>query len=307
MILNDVLGQLLAVSLFVLCVTATTNDTKCEDARYASKHRVFVLTDISNEPDDQMSLVRFLTYANEMDIQGIAAVTSAFLLNSTDAPTIRSVINAYGNVTENLNANALSSAPYPSAEQLLNKVYSGHSVYGLESLKLSASAAALALIHAVDDSEKPLWISAWGGMGVLAEALNKVSNTRSSDDTSAFVKKLRVYSISDQDDAGSWIREHFPALFYIVSLHGFTEFSQATWNGIGGEDYRHFDKGGPDTSLVTNDWLQEHIRIGDLGAYYLNYSYVMEGDTPSFLQLIQNGLSDPDQPSWGSWGGRVGI
>ncbi|KAL1631284.1 hypothetical protein SLS54_000043 [Diplodia seriata] len=307
MILNHVLGQLLAVSLFALCVTATTNDTKCEDARYASKHRVFVLTDISNEPDDQMSLVRLLTYANEMDIQGIAAVTSAFLLNSTDAPTIRNVINGYGNVTENLNANAPSSAPYPSAEQLLSKVYSGHSVYGLESLKLNASAAALALIDAVDDSEKPLWISAWGGMGVLAEALNMVSNTRSSDDTSAFVKKLRVYSISDQDDAGSWIRQHFPALFYIVSLHGFTEFSQATWNGIGGEDYRHFDKGGPDTSLVTNDWLQEHIRIGDLGAYYLNYSYVMEGDTPSFLQLIQNGLSDPSQPSWGSWGGRYTL
>jgi hypothetical protein len=30
----------------------------------------------------------------------------------------------------------------------------------------------------------------------------------------------------------------------------------------------------------------------------------MEGDTPSFLFLIDNGLGDPEHPDWGSWGGR---
>lgn len=30
----------------------------------------------------------------------------------------------------------------------------------------------------------------------------------------------------------------------------------------------------------------------------------MEGDTPSFLGLIQNGLGDPNRPDWGGWGGR---
>ncbi len=30
----------------------------------------------------------------------------------------------------------------------------------------------------------------------------------------------------------------------------------------------------------------------------------MEGDTPSFLNLINNGLSDPEHPDWGGWGGR---
>ena len=39
----------------------------------AEKPRIFVLTDIENEPDDAMSLVRFLTYANHMDIEGLAA------------------------------------------------------------------------------------------------------------------------------------------------------------------------------------------------------------------------------------------
>lgn len=56
---------------------------------------------------------------------------------------------------------------------------------------------------------------------------------------------------------------------------------------------------------MTNDWLQTHIRVGPLGtAYYLNWSYIMEGDTPSFLGLLPNGLNEPAHPEWGGWGGR---
>ncbi|MCB1128715.1 MAG: DUF1593 domain-containing protein, partial [Verrucomicrobiae bacterium] len=44
-----------------------------------AKERVFVLTDISNEPDDEESLVRFLVYANEYDIEGLVATTSTWL------------------------------------------------------------------------------------------------------------------------------------------------------------------------------------------------------------------------------------
>ena len=40
------------------------------------KPRIFVLTDIENEPDDAMSMVRFLVYANQYDIEGLAATTS---------------------------------------------------------------------------------------------------------------------------------------------------------------------------------------------------------------------------------------
>ncbi len=33
----------------------------------------------------------------------------------------------------------------------------------------------------------------------------------------------------------------------------------------------------------------------------------MEGDTPSFLSLIPTGLSDPEHPEWGGWGGRYEL
>ncbi|KAL5453181.1 hypothetical protein PMIN06_005628 [Paraphaeosphaeria minitans] len=281
-------------------------DRQCEIARYENKHRAFVLTDMSNEPDDQMSLVRLLTYSNEVDIRGIGVVTSVWKNSSIDDETVRLVINAYGNVTESLNANSPRNAPYPQASDLLSKVHVGHPVYGLASPQLNTSDAAHALIKAGDDASptSPLYVQCWGGAAVLAEALHLVSSIRSANATTSFVSKLRVYSISDQDDAGPWIRQHFPTLSYIVSLHAFNEYSRATWNGISGELFRFFDIGGPDSSLITNDWLQSHIRLGPLGAHYPRFDFIMEGDTPAFFPLIRNGLGDPEHPEWGNWGGR---
>lgn len=281
-------------------------DRQCASSRYDHKHRTFVLSDISNEPDDQMSLVRLLTYANEIDIEGFSLVTSTWKNDSLDTATVIEVINAYGDVTSNLDANVPPSASYPSAQSLLDKVYEGHPVYGLAALDLPLSEAAEALIAAVDagSSDKPLWVTMWGGGNVLAEALQNVSRTRAVSDLEKFVDKVHVYSISDQDNAGPWIRLHYPRLLFIVSLHGFNEYLQATWNGISGEEYRHFDQGGPDSSIVSNDWLQANIRVGALGAHYPNWTFIMEGDTPSFLPLIRNGLQDPQHIEWGSWGGR---
>ena len=42
------------------------------------KPRLLVLTDIGNEPDDQMSMVRLLVYANQFEIEGLVATTSTW-------------------------------------------------------------------------------------------------------------------------------------------------------------------------------------------------------------------------------------
>ena len=41
-------------------------------------------------------------------------------------------------------------------------------------------------------------------------------DTRTPEQLEAFVSVLRVYAISDQDDAGPWIRREFPTLAYIA-------------------------------------------------------------------------------------------
>ena len=86
---------------------------------------------------------------------------------------------------------------------------------------------------------RPLWISVWGGANTLAQALLHVRATRSPAEVEAFVSKLRVYSISDEDDAGPWIRREFPGLFYVVkpSPPNGEEYYTATWTGISGDVY----------------------------------------------------------------------
>ncbi|KAK7051741.1 hypothetical protein R3P38DRAFT_1629004 [Favolaschia claudopus] len=187
---------LLPIFLSALCslAHAALQTGLCENARFTNKPRVFVMTDISNEPDDQMSLVRLLTHANELDLVNIAAVTSVWLNDTTDAPTILDVITAYGEVVDNLNANVPEGGKYPPAEDLADRVVVGHPVYGLAALREPApSNASRALVSAVDASDEPLWVLGWGGANVLAEALNTIKASRNEDEIAEFVRKLRVY------------------------------------------------------------------------------------------------------------------
>jgi len=58
-------------------------------------------------------------------------------------------------------------------------------------------------------------------------------------------------------------------------------------------------------TTVTNEWLDKNIRSkGPLGQLYPRFLFIMEGDTPSFLNLIDNGLDAGRSPDWGGWGGR---
>ncbi|MBU2904010.1 MULTISPECIES: DUF1593 domain-containing protein [Arenibacter] len=272
------------------------------------KPRVFVLTDIENEPDDAMSMVRFLVYANHYDVEGLAATTSVHQQNKVATYRIQEIVNAYDKVRDNLEKH---ESGFPSGDHIKSKITEGLPEYGVKAIGVGKdSPASELLIKAVDKNDtRPLWVTVWGGPNVLAQALWKVRETRSKKDLEQFVKKLRVYTISDQDDSGPWIRKEFPELFYIVSP-GFNAgggYHHATWSGISG-DFFHARCDGADFSIVTNEWLDRNIRKkGPLGAEYPRWDYLMEGDTPSFLGLINNGLSYPEHPEWGGWGGRYEL
>lgn len=270
-----------------------------------SKLRVFVLTDIENEPDDAQSLVRFLVYSNQWDVEGLVATTSIHQPNKTAAWRIREIVEAYGKVRDNL---LLHEPAFPTLEHLRSVIDEGPAAYGMNAVgEGHDSSASERLIRAVDrDDPRPLWVPVWGGPNVLAQALWKVRATRSVAEVDRFVGKLRVYTISDQDDSGPWIRKSFPSLFYIASpgVADGGAYHYGTWSGISGDNFwGRFV--GADFSLVDNPWLDVHVRSkGPLGAQHPQTKYLLEGDTPSFLFLMQNGLGNPERPDWGSWGGR---
>jgi hypothetical protein len=51
--------------------------------------RLIVISDIGNEPDDQMSLIRLLRYSNELDIEALIASTSTWQKSVTHPETMR--------------------------------------------------------------------------------------------------------------------------------------------------------------------------------------------------------------------------
>jgi hypothetical protein len=274
----------------------------------AAKPRVFVLTDIENEPDDAMSLVRFLTYANHFDIEGLVATTSIHQRTKVAPETIRRIVTAYGKVRDNLEQH---EPGFPTGEHLLSLVTAGLPRYGLQAVgEGHDSPGSEQLIRAIDRPDpRPLWVPVWGGPNVLAQALWKIRATRPADALARAVAQLRVYTISDQDDSGPWLRQEFPALFYIVSPGASAggAYHKATWSGISGDQF-HARCDGPDFTLVSNEWLDRNVRKkGPLGAEYPRWEYLMEGDTPSFLGLVRNGLNEPEHPDWGGWGGRYEL
>jgi hypothetical protein len=156
-------------------------------------------------------------------------------------------------------------------------------------------------VDTVDGSDEPLYVQMWGGAITLAATLWSVNRTRSPADVNAFISKIRVYSISDQDDTGPWIRQNFPTMRYITSRHGFNQYPIAAWTGMSSVSV---DLGGPDKKLMSQEWLSDNIQVGRLGKHYPDIEFSVEGDTPALLYNISNGLGDPERPDWGSWGGR---
>ena len=272
---------------------------------YVDKQRVVVMTDIANEPDDQMSMVRFLVYSNQFDVEGLIATTSTWMKNKVRPDVIQTLVDAYGQVLARL----LQHEPgFPSAESLKAVIVSGQPAYGMAAVGPDkTSAGAELIIQAAGKSDaRPLWVLAWGGTNTLAQALLQAKATKTPAELEALVAKLRVYSISDQDDAGPWIRREFPALHYIAlpSTPDGDQYAYATWTGISGDRF-YKNAPGADFTSFTDAWVNANIRSkGPLGKLYPVPCCIHEGDTPTFLGLINNGLASSMSPTYGGWGGR---
>ena len=300
-------ASVLALTLFLVSNASQANDNHPAGI-IDEKPRLFVLTDIGGDPDDQMSMVRLMTYANQLDIEGLVATPTGHEKKRIEPQRIKRIVKAYGEVQNNL---LLHEPGYPSAKSLLDVISQGIPVHDMQGVgKGKDSPGSELLIQAVDrDDPRPLWINVWGGPNVLAQALWKVRETRNAEQLATFISKLRVYAISDQDNSGPWIRKEFPALFYIVTpgINAGGGFHHATWIAIGGDKF-HGRFGGADYSLVTNEWLDRNVRQkGPLGAEYPRWKFMMEGDTPAFFYLLNNGLRSTKNPNWGGWGGRYEL
>ncbi len=280
--------------LWALCAvvaSAAQAQGPAPQAGASPKPRLVVMTDIGGDPDDRQSMVRFLLYACDFEVEGLCTGFGHGHYQQTRPDLIHEAVDAYAEVLPNLR---LHRADYPAAEHLRSLIKDGHNGDPHRVGPGMDSEASEWIIRVLQrDDPRPVWFSIWGGPRELAQAIWKVQTTRSAEELAALKRKIRVHSIADQDRTALWVKEHHPDVFWIFS------------NGL----FRGIWQAG-DQAIVSPEWLRQHVLDGHgpLGAIYppkaAGKDGVKEGDTPSFLAVLPNGLSEPEKPEWGGWGGR---
>ena len=281
------------------------------------KPRLVVCTDIAPadvEPDDMESMVRLMTYADCFEIE--ALITSVGW-NCDPYPTewaqyLQRVIEAYRQDVRNLmkrsdqhdflpmdQENCSQKLGYwPSADYLKSRAVMGSQRGGIKVIgESNDSPGSDLLIRLADEAdERPIYVAAWGGANTLAQAIWRVKQTRSAEELKRFVKKFRIYTITDQDmqfnmridraySSHQWLRKEFADDLQFI-------WDEGTWQ--------------EQCELGKRSWQLHASHIqgkGALGKEYPDYKWGVEGDTPSFLYVMPNGLNDPEDPYQAGWAG----
>jgi len=252
------------------------------------KPNVIIMTDLhldDGEPDDKQSLIRFLLEANEFNVLGLIAT------DHTPRPVhkIREVIDAYAQVYQNLTRHA-SGYPTPDYLRSVTAAGNGSPTENTDGSRL--------IIRQVDAAQGPVWLATWGGETTLEAALREVGSTRTPSQVDAFVSKIRLWEAWGQSGSGAWIAREFPRMLHLRDYGNLTVTSVQS-NQLGESDY--------DWQYADDGWYEDNIEgKGPLGALFPKRCYQTATDQGMTLHLLSGryGLNDPEQPTWGGWGGR---
>jgi hypothetical protein len=310
---NNMLRKRMAITILFLLSLAISTASPAADL----KPRLVVLTDISPnriEPDDTESMVRLLVHADLFEIEalvhstgwsvagnagdtGLNLIKEAIDLYEKDLPNLMKRSNQQGHLHDN---DKQEIGYWPSADYLRARTMLGSKNRGQRYIgENNNSDGSNKIIELADEKDgRPIWVTVWGGGNTLAQSCWQVQQQRSPEQLKAFLKKIRVYTITDQDgvqrpgntinwpeSSHQWMRKEFEKdLFFI--------WDESAWrfqNSTGSRNWEQY---------ATN--IQLH---GNLGNWYPKYKYGVEGDTPSFLYVMPVGLSNPNIPAQGGWGG----
>lgn len=281
------------------------------------KPRLVVLTDISPdnvEPDDMESMIRLLVHADLYEIEalihstgwsvgGDAGDTGLNLIRETidlyekDLPNLMKRSNQQGHLHD---AERQEIGYWPSPDYLRERTLLGSKNRGQQFIGAAnhSDGSNLLIKLADEDDDRPVWVTVWGGGNTLAQACWQVQQERTPEHLKAFLNKLRVYTITDQDGAqkpGNVI--HWPQSSHQWMRKEYEKDLLFIWDESA---WLHQNAAGKSR---WNDY-QTHIQgHGHLGSRYPKYKYGVEGDTPAFLHLMPNGLNNPDIPNHVGWGG----
>ena len=302
------------VSLICMLAVSTVGLAKGENGL---KPRLVVCTDIAPadvEPDDMESMVRLMAYADCFEVEALITSVgwncdpypkewSDYLFRvieayRKDVPNLMKRSNQQGFLPIEQESGQQQIGYWPSADYLKSRAVMGSERGGIKVIgEGNDSPGSELLIRLADENDsRPIYVAAWGGANTLAQAIWRVKQTRSTEELKRFVRKFRIYTITDQDmqynmrmdraySSHMWLRREFKDDLQFI-------WDEGTWQ--------------EQCELGKRHWQQHKENIqgkGALGKEYPTYKWGVEGDTPSFLYVMPNGLNDPEDPHQAGWAG----
>jgi cellulose-binding protein len=231
---------------------------------------------------------------------------------------------------------------YPTPEALKSRIRWGNVEFDGE---MSRDTPGSDLIKSLllDDDESPVYLHAWGGQSTIARALKSIEEQYESTPQwpairAKVIRKAVIHPSGDQDDTyGKYIRPHWPEIRY-RRLAGGVRLGYGTQSAVSVEDAVYFTAEWTRRNISTRGPLGAFYRVwgdgkqkvkGDVFDYfglssegaeelkkrgYIVWSpiqptgsFLGEGDTPTFLNLIDNGLRGYRDDGFGGWGGYAGV
>lgn len=292
--------------LFIILIGLAVS---CSDGRdqieQVDKPRLIATSD--GEIDDECSMVRFLLYANEWDIEGIITSSSQYHWhghNWAGDDWIDPYLAAYAEVYPNLIKHD-KNYPTPDYLKSINFLGNVETEGEMESITLGSQHIVKVLLDETDNN--PIWIQAWGGTNTIARALKTIEETH-PEKMEYVANKLRFFFIWEQDSTyQAYIRPQWGKYNIPTIISDQFEAIAYRWKTIQPKEMQKYFVG----EWMNENILQDH---GPLCSLYLAHNqgdegfdkgdFRSEGDSPAFLHTIPNGLRSMESPDWGGWGGR---
>ena len=247
---------------------------------------------------------------------------------------IDNIVDAYAKVYRNLRVH---DPHYPRPSELKAKIKWGNVDFDGDFSRVTAGSELIRSLL-LDDRPGPLYVTAQGGESTIARALKSIHDEYAGTPRweairSKVSRKLIIIPSGDQDGTdASYIRPNWPEVReYAFSginyaygaqdsaapedkVYYSPEWTRANVSSRGalGALYRVWGDG---RQMVKGD-RTDYFGLSDYSAEQLKAmgymvwtppqaqgSFLGEGDTPTFINLVANGLRAYVDPHWGGWGG----
>lgn len=286
--LKDLLccARIYAIGLIFICVFV--HRATAQTSSKQERPRIIITAD--PELDDNNSLIRFLLYSSDLDIEGLIYASSQFHwkgdgkgtkwfvpgreyarfgLDTCPCPSwrwakderfIHDAVDAYAKVFQNLKVH---NPNFPAPDQLRSKIRYGNINFDGDYSEDSPGSELIKSLM-LDDKPGQLFITAWGGQSTIARALRSIQDQfQFTTEWDAIKKKIsrKVVLLPSGDQDGTYplyIKPNWPDIEY-------RQFRGGPNYGYGAQLRARKE----DSVLLTASWMKENVSgRGPLGSLY---------------------------------------